>query len=199
MPHKHTKYLTELEMGGILFCFLVSILMKQLYALTDGHLIGVLFGAVNNSVWEQTKTLLLPYLLWGLLELLSVQPSMKRLTAAKTLSLYLLGGLLCGGGLLLRPCGAAANTAFSLAAVTFCSLFSLWLYRSPLYLKILFAPCVLLLFLFVSLYFSFMPFPPQLALFRDDETGMFGIIPIYMDKGAVILDALAERISQKSC
>ncbi|MBQ1349100.1 MAG: hypothetical protein IIY61_00415 [Ruminococcus sp.] len=199
MPHKHTKYLTELEMGGILFCFLVSILMKQLYALTDGHLIGVLFGAVNNSVWEQTKTLLLPYLLWGLLELLSVQPSMKRLTAAKTLSLYLLGGLLCGGGLLLRPCGAAANTAFSLAAVTFCSLFSLWLYRSPLYLKNLFAPCVLLLFLFVSLYFSFTPFPPQLALFRDDETGMFGIIPIYMDKGAVILDALAERISQKSC
>lgn len=199
MPHKHTKYLTELEMGGILFCFLVSILMKQFYALTDGHLIGVLFGAVNNSVWEQTKTLLLPYLLWGLLELLSVQPSMKRLTAAKTLSLYLLGGLLCGGGLLLRPCGAAANTAFSLAAVTFCSLFSLWLYRSPLYLKNLFAPCVLLLFLFVSLYFSFTPFPPQLALFRDDETGMFGIIPIYMDKGAVILDALAERISQKSC
>ena len=199
MPHKHPKYLTELEMGGILFCFLVSVLMKQLYALTDGHLIGVLFGAVNNSVWEQTKTLLLPYLLWGLLELLSVQPSMKRLTAAKTLSLYLLGGLLCGGGLLLRPCGAAANTAFSLAAVTFCSLFSLWLYRSPLYLKNLFAPCVLLLFLFVSLYFSFTPFPPQLALFRDDETGMFGIIPIYMDKGAVILDALAERISQKSC
>ena len=199
MPHKHTKYLTELEMGGILFCFLVSVLMKQLYALTDGHLIGVLFGAVNNSVWEQTKTLLLPYLLWGLLELLSVQPSMKRLTAAKTLSLYLLGGLLCGGGLLLRPCGAAANTAFSLAAVTFCSLFSLWLYRSPLYLKNLFAPCVLLLFLFVSLYFSFTPFPPQLALFRDDETGMFGIIPIYMNKGAVILDALAERISQKSC
>ena len=199
MPHKHTKYLTELEMGGILFCFLVSVLMKQFYALTDGHLIGVLFGAVNNSVWEQTKTLLLPYLLWGLLELLSVQPSMKRLTAAKTLSLYLLGGLLCGGGLLLRPCGAAANTAFSLAAVTFCSLFSLWLYRSPLYLKNLFAPCVLLLFLFVSLYFSFTPFPPQLALFRDDETGMFGIIPIYMDKGAVILDALAERISQKSC
>lgn len=199
MPHKHTKYLTELEMGGILFCFLVSVLMKQLYALTDGHLIGVLFGAVNNSVWEQTKTLLLPYLLWGLLELLSVQPSMKRLTAAKTLSLYLLGGLLCGGGLLLRPCGAAANTAFSLAAVTFCSLFSLWLYRSPLYLKNLFAPCVLLLFLFVSLYFNFTPFPPQLALFRDDETGMFGIIPIYMDKGAVILDALAERISQKSC
>lgn len=199
MPHKHAKYLIELEMGGILFCFLVSVLMKQLYALTDGHLIGVLFGAVNNSVWEQTKTLLLPYLLWGLLELLSVQPSMKRLTAAKTLSLYLLGGLLCGGGLLLRPCGAAANTAFSLAAVTFCSLFSLWLYRSPLYLKNLFAPCVLLLFLFVSLYFSFTPFPPQLALFRDDETGMFGIIPIYMDKGAVILDALAERISQKSC
>ena len=199
MPHKYAKYLTELEMGGILFCFLVSVLMKQLYALTDGHLIGVLFGAVNNSVWEQTKTLLLPYLLWGLLELLSVQPSMKRLTAAKTLSLYLLGGLLCGGGLLLRPCGAAANTAFSLAAVTFCSLFSLWLYRSPLYLKNLFAPCVLLLFLFVSLYFSFTPFPPQLALFRDDETGMFGIIPIYMDKGAVILDALAERISQKSC
>lgn len=199
MPHKYAKYLTELEMGGILFCFLASLLMKQLYTLTDGHLIGVLFGAVNNSVWEQAKTLLLPYLLWGMLELLSVQPSMKRLTAAKTLSLYLLGGLLCGGGLLLRHCGNAANTAFSLAAVAGCSLFSLWLYRSPLYLKNLFVPCVLLLFLFVSLYFSFTPFPPQLALFRDDETGMFGIIPIYMDKGAAILDALAERISQKSC
>ena len=67
MPHKYAKYLTELEMGGILFCFLASLLMKQLYTLTDGHLIGVLFGAVNNSVWEQAKTLLLPYLLWGML------------------------------------------------------------------------------------------------------------------------------------
>ena len=199
MPHKHAKYLIELEMGGILFCFLASLLMRRLYSLSGGHLIGVLFGAVNGSVWEQAKTLLLPYLLWGMLELLSVQPSMKRLTAAKTISLYLLGLLLCGGGLLLRHCGEAANTAFSLAAVAFCSMLSLRLYRSPLYLKNLFAPCVVLLFLFVTLYFSFTPFPPQLALFCDEETGMFGIIPVYLDKGATILDALAERISQKSC
>ena len=85
MPHKHTKYLTELEMGGILFCFLVSILMKQLYALTDGHLIGVLFGAVNNSVWEQPKTLLLPYLLENTVALSARRSSLRRRTAAASL------------------------------------------------------------------------------------------------------------------
>ena len=195
MPHKHAKYLIEMEMGGILFCFIVSLLMKNLYELSGGHLIGVLFGAVNGSVWEQAKTLLLPYLSWGMLELLSLQPPMKRLTVVRTLSLWLLSALLCGGGLLLRNCGGAANTAFSLAAVGGCTLFSIWLFRSPLKLRELFAPCVLLLFLFVSAYFSFTPFPPQLGLFEDPETGMFGIIPIYLDKGAVFLDAMAERIS----
>ncbi len=196
MTRIRTQYMTEMEMGGILFCFLCSFLTGNLYQLCGGHLIGVLFGAVNNSPWERAKTLLLPYLVWGLLELLSIQPSMKRYTVAKTVSLWLLLGMLCGGGLLLRLCGFSADsvpfTALSLFSMLTASAAALLLYRSPLPLRNWFAVCVFLLFLFLSLYFSFTPFPPQNLLFQDSDTGLFGIVPIYYDKGASFLDAIAQ-------
>lgn len=194
MRLKRDKNLIEMEMGGILFCALYSLFVRHLYALSGGGLIGVLFGSVNSSPWEQLKTVLLPYLLWGMLELLCVQPSFKRLTAAKTATLWLLTGLLSGGGLILRLCGfdtaSPTFSALSLASLCLCAALSLLLYFSSLPLAPFFAPCVFLLFLFLSVYFSLTPFPPHHLLFEDCETGLRGLIPPYIDKGAAVLDAL---------
>ncbi len=163
------KKLISAEISGGGFVALCSIFMRRLYTLNGGELIGILFGAVNNSPWETAKTLLLPYLVWALLELMAVKPRVCRFTAAKTAGLYLLGAVYLSLSLLLpEPLAAAVGVCAAF-------MLPLWLYRTALPLQRLFALSVCLLFLFVALYFSLTPFAPHLALFRDAETGMYGI------------------------
>ena len=85
MPNK--KYLL-LEICGGLFTAAASVFMQHLYSLSGKELIGILFGAVNGSVWEACKTLLLPFFIWSLLESLIYRMSICRYTASKTISLY---------------------------------------------------------------------------------------------------------------
>lgn len=190
------KNLTKMEIGGILFCLAASFFMRNLYNLCGGDLIGVLFGSVNDSVWEVCKTVLLPYLIWGMIELLSLQPSMHKLAAAKTLSLCLLAFIILAGGGILKILGLGTqNPAFTVVcAIALCiaSAFSLRLYFSEINLHALFAPCLFLLFLFLAFYFSLTPFPIKNFLFEDSSTGLYGIIPTYIDRGAIVLDTILQ-------
>ena len=170
------KKIIPLECGGFLFVLAASAFMRRFYEWNNHELLGILFGAVNGSIWESCKTLLLPYLLWGLIELLAVRVSLYRFTASKTAGLYLTGILY----LALRLCGmhTAVAAVLSLAAGF---AVSAALYCSDIDLRGLFAPAVALLFLFVALYFSLTPFPPQHMIFVDPATGMYGIIPEHLD------------------
>lgn len=171
MKSKQTKLLI-CEFAGVIFVLICSFFMSKLYGLCSGQLVGVMFGSVNGSVWESCKTLLLPYLLFGLLELLSVSPSMRRFTAAKTISLYFLGAVYIGLRMI-----AADSVLIKIICVALSFLLSAVLYFSKLKLEQFFPPSVFLLFLFWAFYFSFTPFPPKNAVFSDPETGMYGIIP----------------------
>ena len=64
------KKLMYLEIAGILFIVIMSVFMQNLLDLSGHTLIGVMFGSVNDSIWEIEKTLLFPYLLWAGIELL---------------------------------------------------------------------------------------------------------------------------------
>ena len=165
------KSLWKTEIIGVGFVAACSSAMLRLYDFCEGQALGILFGAVNNSAWERCKTLLLPYLVWGLLELLCVRVAVYRFTVAKTAGLYFLGALCLPLGDLLpaAPC----------AALSVCASFllSFFLYRSRLTLRPLFAPAVCFLFLFVAVYVCFTPFPPQNPWFRDAVTGLYGIPP----------------------
>lgn len=163
------------------FAALAAILMRRLYAWCGGDLPGILFGAVNGSAWESCKTLLFPALLWGVLEALTLRLHWRRFAVAKTFSLYALGAVY----LLLRPWGAEPVACLlSLCAAV---LLSWALYQSPLPLQELFPLAVCLLFLFWVLYFSLTPFPPRWSVFRDEATGMYGILPRGFDFGAAAL------------
>ena len=59
------KKLMYLEIAGILFIVIMSVFMQNLLDLSGHTLIGVMFGSVNDSIWEIEKTLLFPYLLWA--------------------------------------------------------------------------------------------------------------------------------------
>lgn len=182
---KTRKALLFAEAGGFLFVIICSNFMSKLNELCGGNLVGVMFGSVNKSIWESCKTLLLPYLVWGLIELLCVSPKMHRFTAAKTVSLWFLGlsyislRLISVQGLLAELICVAASFALSFI-----------LYFSKINLEYFFPPSLFLLFLFWAVYFSFTPFPPENAVFIDPQTGLYGIIPPHIDKGAAVLDAL---------
>lgn len=185
---KPRKYLLIAEACGVLFVILSSFFMSKLYELCSGELLGVMFGSVNQSIWETCKTLLLPYLFWGLIELLSLSPHMRRFTSAKTISLYFLGFIYIGLNLIPGIEHYKAVTAIISVCASF--ILSYVLYYSKLNLNAFFPPSVFLLFLFWAVYFSFTPFPPENRIFLDAQTGLYGIIPPGFDRGAAVLDAV---------
>ena len=172
------------ETAGVAFAVSGYLFMKKLYELSGFGLVGVLFGSVNDSPWENAKALLLPYLVWGLIELMCLGRLLKQLTGAKVcgaaalLAVYLPLSLRFPHGIALAALSAAAGTAVSFFVFAKTS-------GEPF-----FAPALCALFLLTAFYFSFTPFPPHNALFLDAETGVYGMIPPGYDYGANALDAL---------
>ena len=186
--NKSKKLFVLLEASGIIFVLLCRLFMSNLYTLCGGNLVGVMFGSVNGSIWESCKILLLPYLFWALIELMSISPSMRRFTSCKTISLYFLGLSYIGFSLIFGAENQGVFTAAVCTAMSF--MLSYALYYSKLNLQNLFLPSVFLLFLFWAVYFSFTPFPPENAVFLDPESGLYGIIPPHIDLGAAALDTM---------
>lgn len=177
-----------MEISGMIFVLLSSLFMSKLNDLCGGSLVGMMFGSVNQSIWESCKTLLLPYLIWGMIELLSLSPRMHDFTVAKTISLFFLGIAYTALRLIHgydKPCSFA-----SVICVTAAFALSFFLCNSKFDLSTLFPVSVFLLFLFWALYFSFTPFPPKSLIFLDPQTGIYGIIPAHFDLGAAELDAI---------
>lgn len=182
---KPRKALLLSEAGGFLFVIISSVFMSNLFELCGGNLVGVMFGSVNKSIWESCKTLLLPYLVWGLIELLCLSPKMRRFTAAKTISLYFLGLSYIAFRLIINT-----NIPAELLCTAAAFALSYFLYSSNIRLEYFFSPSVFLLFLFWAVYFSFTPFPPENTVFIDPQTNLYGIIPSHFDRGAAVLDVL---------
>ena len=87
------KKMMKLEIGGIFFVIIMSVFMQNFYELSNHELIGIMFGSVNDSIWETAKTILFPYLLWGMIELLCVHPPFRKFAAIKIFTLYFAGTL----------------------------------------------------------------------------------------------------------
>lgn len=184
--------LKKFEIAGILFVIILSIFLQNLFNLTDRNLIGVMFGSVNNSIWEFTKTLLLPYFLWSMIELLSVRTPFRRFVVSKTVSLYFLGLSYILITLVTNLLGLCTNALPELVAAAVCvamtQFLSMRLIRSNFNTQNLYYPSIFLLLLFIALFLSFTVFPPEMYIFKDRDTGLYGIIPEYIDKGAIALD-----------
>ncbi len=186
--------LMKFEIGGIFFVIIMSVFLQNLHSLCGRELIGVMFGAVNDSIWETAKTMLLPYLLWGIIEIMCIHPPFKKFVASKVISLYYLGVayiLLC---LVFSLLNASSSYLFeftsAIIAVSTASFLSYHLVQSHFELEKLFTPSFFMFLLFTALYCSFTPFPPNLYIFMDRATGLYGIIPEHIDTGAIVLDTL---------
>ncbi|MCH5303510.1 MAG: hypothetical protein J1E41_01485, partial [Ruminococcus sp.] len=147
--------------------------------------IGVLFGSVNTSIWEQLKPIILCYILFGVLELMCAKPYFRQFVVSKALGLYLSVFIYIILSKVLPSSFSAPITLISLA-VGF--IFSKFMTLSRKDISWLFSvACFMLLLIFV-MYFSFSVFPPRMNLFLDSESGMYGIIPDAVDRGATYLN-----------
>lgn len=167
------------EAVGIVVIYCAAVFLHFVYPLSDGAALSILFGAVNESVWEHTKIFSAAYIGWSLLQLCWLKIHFKQYVAAKCIGLYALMGLIIGV--------SYAYTAFtghnvvwvdiltSLLAVIAVQVMTYRLETSDNRLKDYFAPALMLIMLYYLMFFSFTIFPPKTDLFRDPVGGGFGI------------------------
>ena len=188
------KETVKMQIWGIVIVPLMIIVFKNLYSLTNGALLGIFFGSVNDSMWEQTKIVMLSYLIWSLVEAVGKRSGFHRFAVSRIISIWFVGAFCLLSYLLIYALGIEnANLPRFICAVAVCLcafVLSAKLEYSDKKLEPLFLPCVFLMLLLVAVYCSFTVFPPHMVIFEDTAMGMYGIIPEYIDSGAIALDTV---------
>ncbi|MEF2919779.1 MAG: DUF6512 family protein [Acutalibacteraceae bacterium] len=183
-----------LEIIGVFFIFICACLLHFVYGWTNGSLVGVLFGSVNESVWEHLKIFALPYVVWSIIELAFSIPYFRQFVVVKTFGLYLLCGLIVVFFYILTDIAGKPilwlDILSSFLWICVVQFFTYKLTASELELRWLFPFALGLLFLFAMMYFCFTAVPPHIPLFKDPLTGMYGIIPENIDVGAFFMSSV---------
>ncbi len=185
------KKFMQLEIAGVFFIFICASMLHFVYGWTNGSLVGVLFGSVNESVWEHLKIFALPYVIWSIIELAFSIPYFKQFIVVKVFGLYFMCGLITAFFYAYTTVlGKPVLWVDILSALVWVCVVQLFTYRlttGDVDLRWLFPFALGLLFLFSMMYFCFTAVPPRLPLFKDPVTGMYGIIPENIDVGAFVM------------
>lgn len=188
------KLFKILEIVGIGVIYLIATILHFVYDWTNGSVLSILFGAVNESVWEHVKIFIAGYVVWAMVELLWVKPPFKRFIVAKVTSLcFLSAGIIIFFYAYTYFTGEAilfVDLASSVAFVALSQYLSYRLTTGSSDIESYFPISIMMLMLFFVMFFSFTIFPPKLGLFRDPITGMYSIVEDYIDVGAFYLDKI---------
>lgn len=180
------------EIIGAPVIYLIAVFLHFVYDLTNGSTLSIIFGAVNESVWEHVKIFAAGFVVWSILELLWLKPPFKKFVTAKTLSLYFLSLAIIiffyAYNLFTDEAVLVVDILSSAVFVILSQYISYRLITSDNHIEDYFVVAVMLLMLFFVMFFSFTVFPPKADLFRDPVTDMYGIIENHIDVGAVFLD-----------
>lgn len=182
------------EFVGIFAVYLIAVYLHFVYEISGGSTLAVLFGAVNESVWEHVKIFAAGYVGYAMLQLLWVRPPFRRYVTAKVLSLYALSGAIIvfnyAYTFFTKENILAVDIISSFIFVALAQLLSCTLTLHAKGLEDWFSAAVMLLMLFFLMFFSFTIFPPNAPLFRDPVTMTTGIPNAAVDAGAFYLDRM---------
>ena len=169
--------------------FGATILLWNIYKLSGNNLLWALFGSVNFSVWEQLKPIIFTYLFLGLVELISSRPDLRQFTVAKFVGVYsLILSYISIKFLFYTEYNNFYNIFLALPPIFISFFISYKMTKSDYPFHNLFpTACFMLLILFI-LSLSLTAFPPKTILFMDPATTLYGIIPDYIDVGAILLN-----------
>lgn len=173
------KKFATLELWGLPFTFAAAMVLYFSYQLTGGAVWTVLFGAVNDSVWEHVKVMTLPYLFWAVMELCAVRIPMRRMVVAKTAGLYVMAGSAAafyyGYSYFAGRTVPTVDLFSAFACIGLGFLVSYRLAVCPRRLAPWFAAAAFALVVFLTMYLSFTVNPPKIRLFLDESTQSYGI------------------------
>lgn len=190
----NTYLLKKYEKIGAVFTFLAASLLHFVYEWSDGALWSVLFGAVNESVWEHVKIITMPYFVWAVIEFCICKPAFRRFFVSKIVGLYFLGGIIIGFFYLYTSIIGRSIPLVDIGGTFIWICLAFWvsyrLYMSKGLIQMWFSPALFMLVLYMAMYFGFTVCPPKCELFKDPLTGQYGIIPSYLDTGAFYMDIL---------
>lgn len=181
-----------LEIIGFPIIYLVAVMLHFVFDLTNGSALSIIFGAVNESVWEHVKIFAAGYVTWAIFELLWVKPPVKKFVVAKTISLYSLSVSIIvffyTYTFFTKSAYLIADIVASVIFVMLSQYLSYTLTTKDNNIKEYFSVASMMLMIYFLMFFSFTLFPPKINLFKDPLTGMYGIIEKYIDTGAFYLD-----------
>lgn len=192
------KKIRDSELVGIVVVYSMAVLLHFVYPLSGNSTLSILFGAVNESVWEHVKIFAAAYVTYAVIQLMWVRVPFRRYVAAKVIGLYALSlGIITFYYLYTAIVGesvAAVNVLSSLLFVIGAQGLSLWLTEGSKNPEPIYYPALCLLMLFFLMFFSFTIFPPRIDLFRDPVSGMFGITEENVDVGAIVLSMKPKKL-----
>lgn len=173
------KRLRNVEIFGFIVTIPLIFLLHFLFKLTGGSLLAALIAPVNESVWEHTKIIFMPYLFFSILEYFFLDVPLKRFVVAKTAGLlsiiillitffYTYSGVL-GYNILLVD----IISSFVWSAIAY--FISYRLICSDLNIENLFGISVPILIILLAAYAVFTFNPPHINLFFDTVGKFYGI------------------------
>ena len=167
------------EAVGAPAAYIIATLLHFVYPLSGGSTLAMIFGSVNESVWEHLKILSAGYCAWALLQLMWVRVPFRRYLTAKCCGLYLLMAGVAGSYylflLLFGRSVLLADLISSAVMTVVAQLVSYKLTVGKARIEELYVPALLMIMLYYLMFFAFTVFPPKVGLFRDPRNGMYGI------------------------
>lgn len=179
------KRLAISEAAGCAVIYGAAVFLHFMFPWFGPGALTILFGAVNESVWEHLKIFSAAYTGWALLQLLWVNVRFRQYVAAKCAGLYLLMGGIAGlhyGYSALFGRSPAADILGAAVTVILAQLLSYRMTVSTKDYGEYFAPAICLLTLYYLMFFSFTVYPPKTELFRDPRSGGFGYLENAVEK-----------------
>lgn len=171
--------LGKIERMGVLFTFVLGGLLKLSFVWSGGAVWSILFGAVNDSIWENLKVFALPYLLWSVFELMMVRASIRRMVVSKFIGVAAFSACFIGLSYLCRllfgGISAIALIIVSFVLIGLCHLLSFVLLTGKARLERWFCVSAFCMVLFFVMFLTFTLHPPKSDLFYDGVQGLYGM------------------------
>ena len=173
------KYVLKWEVSGILFVFLLGALLHFLFEWSGESRIVGTFASVNESVWEHFKQGFWPMCLFAAIEYRFLRIHVNNFLVAKAVAVYIIpiitGLVFYGYTAIIGEEILLVDIFIFLVAITIGQLVSYKIMTSvklPIFVNgISFIFIILLALILILSTF----YPPQLPIFLDGNTGIYGI------------------------
>lgn len=166
---------------GAVVIFAFGLILHYSYIISDGTVWSILISSINNSAWEILKPFAIAYIMWIIIELSVLRPSLLHFICTKILMLYLLAFMVIIYSLCVRY---FVNSFLSeiifmsgiLIIIATVQIISYKIYASKIKLEIFCIPILIAMLLFFIMILFFSLYPPHFIVFRDFESGLYGLM-----------------------